>query len=100
MSILAVLLMQAVLAEEPAPAPAPVEAPAATSQAAAPATATETPPAQQPRMRCRRAAPTGQRLRQRVCEPVDNERNETAEDVTRSIQMRNSGSVNPLGGNP
>ena len=88
MSIIFVLLMQAVVATDPAP---PAPAPATEAAQAAPVTASsmEAAPgsAQAPHeVRCRRRAITGERIARRVCQTVDPDRDQEVADTVRAMQ--------------
>ncbi|WP_135210223.1 hypothetical protein [Vitreimonas flagellata] len=98
MHILAILLMQAVLAEPIAPPTAPAEPAAAEAPADATAPAAETTN-DAPQYRCERRAPTGQRLARRICTPIDDEREEATRDTVRNFGTRTSSGAGMLGGN-
>src|SRR5690349_3755319 len=99
MHVLAILLMQAVLAEPVAPTTTPTEPAAVEAPADAAAPASE-PTNEAPQYRCERRAPTGQRLARRICTPISDLRQQETSDSVRNFQnSRTSNGDAMLSGN-
>lgn len=86
MHLLIALVLQATAPDVVAqPQPAATQTVSAPTQQAQAATAQAAPATPRTEVRCRWAVPTGQRLRERVCETVEliDERQMTSEEATR-----------------